>query len=89
MTQEHDNHHHIPKTHKKVIPHPSEVPSHKHHEVLGLVVEQFINGHYGVKEGSVEVSHMDDAHDRVTFIRTHDPKVEAQDHGIDLSPKED
>lgn len=67
---------------KRRIPHPSNVPDGKHDEVLELVKEQFFNGHYGVKPGTVEIDPIVDGEDRVTFIRTHDPKVKAKPHGI-------
>lgn len=88
MSQDHDkaeDHHKVPKAGKKKIPNPSEVPPHKHDEVMGLVAEQFINRHYGVKQGSVSISPIDDAHAQVSFIRTTDPSVPAEDHGIDLA----
>lgn len=72
-------------TPKKVIPHPDQVPVQHHDKVIGLVAEQFLAGHYGVKEGSVTVTPINDGEDGVYFVRTHNPAVEAQPHGLDLS----
>lgn len=80
--------HHVPK---KKIPNPTEVKPQHEAKVLAHVAEQFgftktHEGHYGMKPGSASVTPTGvEGEDAVSFIRIHDPKVPAEDHGLDLS----
>lgn len=85
MSQEEKHAGQTPRPPKKLIPHPSSVPAKHHGKVLGLVQEQFANGHYGVEEGSVDVVPLSPGRDEVRFVRTHDVTVPAEHHGLDLS----
>lgn len=73
-------------THKKLIPNPAHVPPHKHDEVMGLVKEQFFNGHYSVKPGSVSVADTPNTKEKiVVFTRVENGDETAQPHGIALT----
>ncbi len=85
---------HENKSPKRVIPHPDEVPEHKHGEVIDLVKDQFLHGHYGVKPGSViydgepELNAETGLEEQtISFVRTHNPEEFAESHGIDLTPQ--
>lgn len=81
---------------KLKIPNPKDVPAKHEAAVLAHVAGQFglsktHEGHYGIKPGSVTVgattknasTGMNET--PVTLIRTDDPAVTAEDHGLDLS----